>query len=334
MIDIKKIFNGLISANEQETVRPRRIDISPSSSGLYIDTDGTPVTPYHDTIEGKDFKWVRESYSVIVPGLMEWYERYLQFVSNHSADFDWKGWHRDGLLFTRQIYLSLPRNIPMRYVVPSEDNSNTLESFDVTEEKLESLLAVLGDNSIEREPVISDLLVTGVKKEEGYIVIRIKIKNKEDSYIFQMEYATLKMLRLFLEKIALIENETISWESQHSECGMYFYSQKIGGLKHMGQLHIFSEREFAFSAYLNSRHLVRSIYCSLISFLGSLNDDIAYNLFQSNVLECYIDDKRYSHIRFFRSNPALANFIEPAIENVREFFREIYDSFFDEKEYL
>ena len=39
---------------------------------------------------------------------MEWYERYLQYVANPNPGFDWKGWHRDGLLFTEQIYLSLP----------------------------------------------------------------------------------------------------------------------------------------------------------------------------------------------------------------------------------
>ena len=102
----------------------------------------------------------------------------------------------------------------------------------------------------------------------------------------------------------------------------------------MGQLHIFSEREFAFSAYINTRHFVRSLYRSIMTHAGSLSDNTAYKLFQSNILECYIDDNRYEHISYFRKNPKLANFIGPAIENVREYFREIYNSILDENEYV
>ena len=153
------------------------------------------VPPHYDTIEKRDFKWTRDNYSVVVPGLMEWYERYLQYVANPSPGFDWKGWHRDGLLFTEQIYLSLP-----------------------------------------------------------------------------------------------------------------------------------------FSAYVNSRLLIRSLYRSIMTHLGSLKDNAATRLFQSNILECYIDDKRYKHISFFRNNPKLANFIGPAIETVRKYFQDIYDSIIDEGE--
>lgn len=290
------------------------------------------VIPHTDIIQKRDFRWSQERYSVVVPGLMEWYERYLRYVADPSTEFDWRGWHRDGLLFTEQIYYSLPREVTVRYVVPAEDNSGTLESFEVTEEKLDSLSEVLGYASDEREPVISDLVMAGVKDEEGYIRIRLKIKGKDDSYTFHMEYDTLKHLRNFLENIALSEAEPSAWESQQSESGMYFYPQIIGGLKHMGQLHIFSEREFAFSAYVNSRLLISSLYRSIMTHLGSLKDNSATRLFQSNILECYIDDKRYKHISFFRNNPKLANFIEPAIETVRKYFQDIYDSIIDEGE--
>lgn len=332
MVDIRNMFKRITSVNKGEDEREGYMDINPSAEGLYIDTDGEVGTPYYDTIEKRDFKWTRDNYSVVVPGLMEWYERYLQYVANPSPGFDWKGWHRDGLLFTEQIYLSLPRNIPLRYIVPAEDNSNTLESFEVTEEKLDPLLTILGDASDEREPVISDIVVAGVKAEEGYIRIRLKIKGKDDSYTFHMAYETLKDLRDFLERIAFADQDPIAWESEHSESGMYFYPQTIGGLKHMGQLHIFSEREFAFSAYVNSRLLVRSLYRSIMTHLGSLKDNAATRLFQSNILECYIDDKRYKHISFFRNNPKLANFIGPAIETVRKYFQDIYDSIIDEGE--
>ena len=88
---MKNIFKRVIPANRVEPVRNKRIDINPSSRGLYIDADGVAITPHSDTIEKKDFKWVRYTYSFVVPGLMEWYERYLQYVSHPNADFDWKG---------------------------------------------------------------------------------------------------------------------------------------------------------------------------------------------------------------------------------------------------
>ena len=283
------------------------------------------VIPHTDTIQKRDFRWSQERYSVVVPGLMEWYERYLRYVADPNTEFDWRGWHRDGLLFTEQIYYSLPREVTLRYVVPAEDNSGTLESFEVTEEKLDSLSEVLVYASDEREPVISDLVVAGVKDEEGYIRIRLKIKGKDDSYTFHMEYDTLKHLRNFLENIALSEAEPSAWESQQSESGMYFYPQTIGGLKHMGQLHIFSEREFAFSAYVNSRLLVRSLYRSIMTHLGSLNCNAVCRFFQSNILECYIDDARCKRISFFRRTPKLANVIEPAFASVRRYLDSIVE---------
>ena len=95
----------------------------------------------------------------------------------------------------------------------------------------------------------------------------------------------------------------------------------------------FSDREFVFSAYVNSRQLIRSLYRSIISYVGSPNDDRAYKSFQSCVLECYIDDDRYEDISFFRNNRMLGKFIGPAIANIRRHFQDIYNSIFDESEY-
>ena len=342
MVDIKNIFKRAGCSNKTEKVSIKRLEIAPSSRGLYIDTDGVTVTPHADIVDKKDFKWVQGSYYAVVPGLIEWYERYLQYLSNPTAEFDWQGWHRDGLLFTKQIYFSLPRCIEMRYIIPAEDNSDTLESFDVTEEKLDSLLDILEDIPEQRDPVTSDIVGAGVKEEDGYIVVRLRTKGKYDSITFQLENDSLELLREFLEKIALTEYETIPCESLQSEyCsnrrypnifmkhGMYFYPQTIGGMKNMGHLHIYSERGLVFSAYVNSVHLVRSLYRPIISHLGSMNDNTTYKSFQSSVLECYIDNDRRNHISGFRKNHLLGNFIRPAIENIRKYF----DSLLDENEY-
>ena len=102
----------------------------------------------------------------------------------------------------------------------------------------------------------------------------------------------------------------------------------------MGQLHIFSERALAFSAYVNSRDFVSSLYRSIITHIGYIKDNSLYKLFQSNILECFIDDKRYGHLSYFRKAPKLANIIEPAIVSIRKSFQEIYDSLLDENEYV
>ena len=46
------------------------------------------------------------------------------------------------------------------------------------------------------------------------------------------------------------------------------------------------------------------------------------------------DDNRYEYISFFRKNPKLADFLGPAIENVRKYLQELYDSILDENEYV
>ena len=60
-MDIKNIFKRVIPTNKVEPIRIKRLDINPSLRGLYIDEDGVIITPYSDTIEKKDFRWVRDS---------------------------------------------------------------------------------------------------------------------------------------------------------------------------------------------------------------------------------------------------------------------------------
>ena len=327
-----ELFTKYFSSKNEEPNPITEIVICPSEGGLYSDLNGGLITPLTDTIEKKEFQWNRDGYSFVVPGILEWYERYRMAVLADSSEFDWKGWHRDGLLFAKQIYDNLPHKISVRYEIPKEDNSGLIESFEVSAEKIESLLASLGDSTQECEPVISDPIVVGVKEEDSEIHIRLKVKGKYDCYTFCMDYDTLKLMREFLEKVALNEQNTSVWESKSAENGIYFYPQAIGGFKHMGQLQIFSDRELVFSAYINSRQFIRSIYRSVMAHISTMNDNKVYRTFQSNILECYIDDERYKHISFFRSHAKYANIIEPAITNIRKYLRGIYDSIFDEEE--
>ena len=46
-----------------------KLIISPSLTSIYVDTDGKLCEVHSDTIAKRDYLWVRDSYSVIVPGL-------------------------------------------------------------------------------------------------------------------------------------------------------------------------------------------------------------------------------------------------------------------------
>ena len=311
---------------KMKNVYERRIVIRPSALGLYLDIDGVPVTPFSDKFERSDLKMAQGNYSFVVPGLMEWYERYLQFVSNPDAPFDWRSWHRDGLLFTRQIYTSLPRCISLRYAVPSEDKSLCVEDFDVSEEGIESLLTGLGDYVAEFEPVINDVVAVGLKGEDVGITVRLKIKTNGDTFTFHLAYTSLESLKLFLERLALCDQDTISWESTASDHAMYFYPQTIGPFKHMGQFQIYSGRDMVFSAYINSRDFISSLYRSIMTHTATLIDKGPHKSIQSNILDCYIDDSRYYQIPFFRKSPRLANLLAPMLDHLRRFCREVYET--------
>ena len=310
--------------------------ICPSAASLYIDTDGKPCEVESDTIAKRDYLWVRDSYSVILPGLKEWCERYRRAVDpmTHAvrAGFDWRGWHHDGLLFTREIYRKLPKEITLRYGRPPGDESGLVEDFDVSLESLDHLLDQLGHVPYDRNPVITDNVVVGVRAEEDNLSIRLKTKGTYETFTFSLEYDSLDLLKGFLERIVLCEGKPVEWESNHAQNGMYFFPQTIGDVKHMGQLHIYTEgkSEPDYTAYVNVRHLIRSIYRSIMSNASSLKDNNAYKGLQSNMLEWYIDDSRYENYPLLKKNPKMSKWLSPAIVQVKEFFADIYNSIYEE----
>lgn len=116
-----------------------------------------------DIIGERKFLWTRNSYYMLIPGIMEWVARYRQatdFTTNTTNhDFDWMSWHRDGLLFAREIYRNLPRNIPFRYEIPETDTSGIIENFDVTEKAIDSLIENIQAPDTDIEPVICDKVI-------------------------------------------------------------------------------------------------------------------------------------------------------------------------------
>ena len=281
--------------------------INPTPTRVYVDTDGTSCEVLSDILLKQEHRWNRCDYSIILPGLIEWVQRYrnaLDAVNNQvDPDFDWERWHCDGLLFTKELFRRLPRHITVRYAKPIGDNSGLIEDFDViSEEQIDLLLAQLAYEQLDRNPVSADTVVVGVKPEDEGVCVRFKTKGKYDSFTFSLEHEGILLLKDFLERIAISEKGIVVWESKTSENGMYLYPQEIGGFKHMYQLHIFSEKELVFSAYMNVRDFVRSTYKSIMNNIGGISNLDVSRMFQSHIVECFIDDKKYENISFFRSS--------------------------------
>lgn len=313
-----------------------KLIISPSLTSIYVDTDGKLCEVHSDTIAKRDYLWVRDSYSVIVPGLKEWCERYRRALDPEAltvgAGFDWKDWHHDGLLFARELLRKLPREVTLRYARPQGDVSGLVEDFDVTQEAVEQILTQIGTVPNDREPVIEDNVVVGVKSEDGYLCVRLKTKGTYDTFTFSLEPDSLYLLKGFLERIIMCDGKPVEWESNHEQNGMYFFPQTIGNVRHMGQLQIYTEgkSEPDYTAYVNARHLIRSIYRSIMSNASSFMDDNAYKGLQSNVIEWYIDDRLYESAAFLRRNPKLTRWLSPALLQVKDFFADIYDSIYED----
>jgi hypothetical protein len=277
--------------------------INPTQTKVYVDTDGTSCEVLSDTVLKQEHRWNRCDYSIILPGLIEWVQRYrnaLDAVNNQvDPDFDWERWHCDGLLFTKELFRRLPRHIIVRYAKPIGDNSGLIEDFDViSEEQIDLLLAQLAYEKMDRNPVCVDSVVVGVKQEDDCICVRFKAKGKSDSFTFYLDNEGILLLKDFLERIAI------------------------------------SEKELVFSAYMNVRDFVRSTYKSIMTNIGGMSNLDVSRMFKSHIVECFIDDKKYECFSVFRRFPKLANTIVPAVENVRKYFQEIYDHILDDGEYV
>lgn len=294
-----KLFNRFKQTPQDPEMRKAIMILQPSEKHSITSMDGLDIEIPSDIIGERKFLWTRDSYYMLIPGIMEWVARYRQATDftakTTNPEFDWISWHRDGLLFAREIYRNLPRNIPFRYEIPETDTSGIIEGFDVTEEAIDSLIENLQAHDTDIEPVICDKVIILAKDDEGTLGIKFKIKDKNRDYVFHIEYPSMTFLKVFLEKIAMSKGEPVGWDSKYSRSGMYFYPQTIGNMKHMGQfqMQLDGKSEPVIAAYVNSREFVRSIYRNIMPVLTSLADKTPSQDLRSNIIEWYIDDERY-----------------------------------------
>ena len=304
-----KLFNRFKQTPQDPEMRKAIMILQPSEKHSITRMDGLDIEIPSDIIGERKFLWTRDSYYMLIPGIMEWVARYRQATDftakTTNPEFDWISWHRDGLLFAREIYRNLPRNIPFRYEIPETDTSGIIEGFDVTEEAIDSLIENLQAPDTDIEPVICDKVIILAKDDEGTLGIKFKIKDKNRDYVFHIEYPSMTFLKVFLEKIAMSKGEPVGWDSKYSRSGMYFYPQTIGNMKHMGQfqMQLDGKSEPVVAAYVNSRDLVRSIYRNIMAVLNTLTDKTACKDLRSDIIEWYIDDDRYFNTPMPSRNP-------------------------------
>lgn len=215
-------------------------------------------------------------FSIIVPGISEWCERYV--LATDFADtttdpsFDWRRWHRDGLMFAKEIYRQLPRNYNLIYKRPFEDRSGLLEEVDFSKDSVDDVIQSLGpiQDIPDAKPSFKYNVIFTVKKSEhGLADVTFKVGNLEcELHIHGLDH--LKGVRSWMERITAQKDEvarTIAF-NQHN-VDSYMIPQRIGQFTQMGQLRVekYTDRDL-FSAYVNRREFVRGLYLSLMGYFG------------------------------------------------------------------
>lgn len=260
-------------------------------------------------------------FSVVVPGLYEWYSQY-EYATDFSEtetdpDFDWAQWHREGLMFAMEIQRHLPRDFTLLYKHPFEDKSGLIDTVNmVTDDVLSIYESLQPGKGNKPGPVYVTPLECKVSSEEELIYLEFKVGKSETVVRFRSELYDIRNLRLWLESVVkgidgrfrvLIMGKTIEVAS------LFFLGQTIGRHKDMGQFWIHDDERLSpvFSAYVNRRAFVKTVYLSVMSELGFFQyaDGIdpgsmdpkektkeywmKYNELRSDIIEWFITDELY-----------------------------------------
>ena len=211
-----------------------------------------------------------------IPGISEWHWRYVRatdFVNAIAApSFDWRQWHRDGLIFAKEIHSRLPRNYNLIYKRPFEDHSGILEevifSTDNVDEVINSLNSVLEQKNA-RPSFIHNIQFSLGDRLDGLLSVTFTVGNRNHTVLIDKCRDT-KYLRQWMERIIANDEEIILAVCFKGETwGIEMIPQQIGQFTEMAQLHIIdSENDVLFSAYVNRREFVRGLYLTLMDHLG------------------------------------------------------------------
>ena len=102
----------------------------------------------------------------------------------------------------------------------------------------------------------------------------------------------------------------------------------------MGQLHVFTDGKNKpdFTAYINTRHFIKSVYRSIMTNISKLEGDLVYKKLHSTAIEWFIDDDRYDQFMTLTKNPVIAKWVSPTVMKVKDYFDGVFNSIFEDEE--
>lgn len=297
------------------------ITISPDYDYYYQDEEGMCGGSTDDVID--NYEWnLQPRFNNIIPGIAEWCERFVMatdFANTTTApSFDWRRWHRDGLLFAKELYRQLPRNYNLIYRKPFEDRSGILDEVDFSKDSADDVIRSLGPipDLPDAKPALKyNVAFTAEQAEYGLVTVKLRVGNLECNLtIYDLQ--DLQYVRKWMEGIAKNGDgitHTIGF-NRHT-CDAYMIPQRIGQFTQMGQIRFEKScREELFSAYVNRREFVRGLYLTLMTHFGfgiytteefqtdnyPKGEELVkrwqpYNVLKSDIIEWYTTDALYKN---------------------------------------
>lgn len=293
--------------------------LCPDYDYYYEDEEQCCAGSDDDEFELSDLE-LNSDYRFVVPGIYEWCARYVMATdfANTTTEswFDWRRWHRDGLILAKEVYRHLPRNYNLIYRKPFEDKSGLLEEVDFSKDDVEGVIRALGDipEIPNTKPYVKHYVSFSVKNVKDAIISIFIEVGRLNFTLTISKLEELVSLKKWMEQIAADEDDIIRSASIDSrKISLNMVPQRVGQYTQMGQFRIeFENYEAWFSAYVDRREFVRNLYLTLMNHFGFgiyTNEEFRsgdypkglermerwkpYNSLRSRIIEWYITDELF-----------------------------------------
>ncbi|MCQ2174497.1 MAG: hypothetical protein MJY61_05115 [Bacteroidales bacterium] len=259
-------------------------------------------------------------FCIVVPGLYEWHNRFVaatDFADTKTRDdFNWALWHRDGLLFAKEIQRQLPRDFTLIYDHPFEDKSGLIDEVNMETDDVDSIISELPVSpGTASGTVRKDNVACNIERNGDFLDARLSIGRFSTTVRFRESVTGMRFLRAWMERIVKGDNDcsNVFVTSPDVAVELILFPQHVCGHSEMGQFWVREEGNILpeFYAYVNKREFVRTLYLSFMTKLGFYiyrRDDGAeelspsekfekyyrpYNELKSDIIEWFITDELY-----------------------------------------
>lgn len=287
--------------------KKKYIIISPDYDELYQDIEGCTYNGFGDEIYIDDRSIDGLCFSFVVPGIQEWlrhYENATDFADTTThPDFDWCGWHKEGLLFAKAIREKLPKCYDLIYRPPFEDNSGLVNEM-IIDESIDDVINALNgqSNNVPAECAIKDNVVITAKPKPDALELHFAVNRLTTEIAVSSKHLT--GLSNWLVRIANNDSD-VAYFGLIPNKTLCFFPQRIGRLVEMGQFWVIDNLtdKPVFQVYVNTREFVKVFYLTVLTKLGfgiyqNINGKLEeearqavwrpYNAFKSLEIESYI----------------------------------------------